>query len=96
MLAHPQGQQNGVTRTFFKLWHKRLRLCLSKFFGGLFPAEKHKKNMRRLSPEFRVGEIKRACPGISQATINRTLAQLRREGAIRCLRSGRDAVWAKG
>jgi len=51
--------------------------------------------VRRLPEEFRVGEVKRACPGISQATINRTLAQLRREGAIRCLRAGRDAVWAK-
>jgi len=51
--------------------------------------------VRRLPPEFRVGEVKRACPGISQATVNRTLAQMRREGAIRCLRAGRDAVWAK-
>jgi Fic family protein len=51
--------------------------------------------VRRLSGEFRVGEVKRACPGISQATINRTLAQMRREGAIRCLHGGRDAVWAK-
>jgi Fic family protein len=52
--------------------------------------------VRRLPPEFKVGEVKRACPGISQATINRTLAQMRREGTIRCLRGGRDAVWAKG
>jgi Fic family protein len=51
--------------------------------------------VRRLPPEFRVGEVKRACPGVSQATINRTLAQLRREGVIRCLRGGRDAVWAR-
>lgn len=51
--------------------------------------------VRRLPAEFRVGEVKRACPGISQATINRTLAQMRREGAIHCLRAGRDAVWAK-
>jgi len=51
--------------------------------------------VNRLPVEFRVGEVKRACPGISQATINRTLAQMRREGAIRCLHSGRDAVWAK-
>jgi Fic family protein len=51
--------------------------------------------IRRLPAEFRVGEIKRACPGISQATINRTLAEMRRKGAIRCLRAGRDAVWAK-
>jgi Fic family protein len=51
--------------------------------------------VKRLPEEFRVGEIKRACPGISQATINRTLAQMRREGTIRCVRGGRDAVWAK-
>ncbi len=51
--------------------------------------------VRRLPEEFRVGEVKRACPGVSQATINRTLAQMRREGAIRCQRGGRDAVWAK-
>jgi Fic family protein len=51
--------------------------------------------IRRLPAEFRVGEVKRACPGVSQATINRTLARMRREGSIRCLRAGRDAVWAK-
>jgi Fic family protein len=49
----------------------------------------------RLPAEFKVGEVKRACPGISQATINRTLAQMRRDGTIRCVRGGRDAVWAK-
>jgi len=51
--------------------------------------------VRRLPTEFRVGDIKRACPGISQPTINRTLAQMRRDRQIRCLSSGRDAVWAK-
>jgi len=51
--------------------------------------------VRRLPAEFRVGEVKRACPGVSQATINRTLAQMRREGVIRCLNAGRDAIWAK-
>ena len=51
--------------------------------------------VNRLPVEFRVGEVKRACPGISQATINRTLAQMRRDRHIRFLSSGRDAVWAK-
>jgi Fic family protein len=51
--------------------------------------------VRRLPTEFRVGDIKRSCPGISQATINRTLAQMRRDRQIRCLTAGRDAIWAK-
>jgi len=51
--------------------------------------------VRRLPEEFTVGEVRRACPGVSQATVNRTLAVMRREGTIKCLRGGRDAVWAK-
>lgn len=52
--------------------------------------------VKRLPEEFQVGEVKRACPGISQATINRTLAAMRKEGRIKCVKGGRDAVWRKG
>lgn len=51
--------------------------------------------VRRLPREFRVADVKRACPGVSQATLNRTLAELRRAGEIECLRGGRDAVWRR-
>ena len=51
--------------------------------------------VRRLPAEFRVADVKRACPGVSLATVNRTLADLRRAGEIKCTKGGRDAVWEK-
>ena len=49
----------------------------------------------RLPREFRYADLERACPGISRPTINRALAALKREGSVRLLRAGRDAVWQK-
>jgi len=106
LLASSQGWHEG-RHTLIPWWEYFLGVMLlgcyrefEKRVGAITVRHGAKREMivdtvRRLSPEFRVGEIKRACPGISQATINRTLAQLRREGAIRCLHGGRDAVWAK-
>jgi Fic family protein len=49
----------------------------------------------RLPHEFRFADVERACPGISRPTMNRALAELRREEKIKCARPGRDAVWVK-
>jgi hypothetical protein len=43
----------------------------------------------------KVGEIIRACPGVSQPTIRRVLDELRLEGQIRCIQKGKDAEWEK-
>lgn len=45
--------------------------------------------------EFKYADVERACPGVSRPTINRALSELRRRGVIRCLVTGRNALWEK-
>jgi Fic family protein len=49
----------------------------------------------RLPGEFQMAALEKACPGVSHATIRRVLAGLKKQGRVRCLRPGRDAVWSK-
>ena len=49
----------------------------------------------RLPARFRYADLARALPAISRPTIARALRELRVEGAIRCVRPGRDAAWEK-
>ena len=49
----------------------------------------------RLPTEFRFADLERACPGVSRPTINRALAEMRREGVLVLAKSGRDATWRK-
>lgn len=54
-----------------------------------------KTAVERAPDQFQVADIRRVCPNVSQATINLVLRQLRQEGAIMCIRAGRDAIWEK-
>jgi len=49
----------------------------------------------RLPNRFRYADLERALPAISRPTIARALRELRTEGAIRCVKPGRDATWEK-
>ena len=49
----------------------------------------------RLSVRFRIRDLQRVCPGVSYPTIQRALADLRREGKLRCLGRGPDAEWER-
>jgi Fic family protein len=49
----------------------------------------------RAAHRFRYADLVRVLPAISQPTIARALRELRREGAIRCVKPGRDAMWEK-
>jgi len=49
----------------------------------------------RLPQRFQIGDIERACLGVSRPTINRALRELREQGKIICVKSGRDAIWEK-
>ena|SRR5436190_2994918 len=51
--------------------------------------------VNRLPSRFRYADLGRALPAISRPTIARALRELRGEGAIRCLKPGRDATWEK-
>lgn len=51
--------------------------------------------INRLPQRFQIGDIERACPGVSRPSINRALRELREAGRIVCIKPGRDAVWEK-
>jgi Fic family protein len=59
-----------------------------------------KRNMirdavNRLPNHFRYADLERALPAVSRPTIARALRELRSEGAVRCVKPGRDATWEK-
>lgn len=49
----------------------------------------------RLPDRFRYADLARTLPAVSRPTIARALRELRVEGAIRCVKPGRDATWEK-
>jgi Fic family protein len=51
--------------------------------------------VNRLPNRFRYADLERALPAISRPTIARALRELRVEGAVRCVKPGRDATWEK-
>lgn len=51
--------------------------------------------VNRLPSRFRYADLERALPAISRPTIARALRELRVEGAVRCIKPGRDAAWEK-
>lgn len=51
--------------------------------------------VNRLPNRFRYADLERALPAISRPTIARALRELRLEGAVRCVKPGRDATWEK-
>jgi Fic family protein len=68
--------------------------------GTLTSAKGAKRQMvqnaiRRLPLRFRMGDVQRACPGVSYPTLKRALADLKSAGKLRCLGKGRDAQWAR-
>lgn len=68
--------------------------------GTLTSARGAKREMvqnaiQRLPAQFKMGDVQRACPGVSHPTLKRALADLKREGRLRCLGKGRDAKWER-
>jgi len=51
--------------------------------------------IERLPERFTIGDLKRVCPGVSYPTLQRALADLRKEKKIRCLGRGPDARWER-
>jgi Fic family protein len=49
----------------------------------------------RLPQQFQIADVQKACPMVSRPTINRVLAHLKQDGRVRCIKSGRDALWEK-
>lgn len=44
---------------------------------------------------FAIADLERACPTVSRATIRRVLGELREQGQVKCLGTGRSARWQK-
>lgn len=51
--------------------------------------------IENLPERFTHADILRAAPGVSRPTIYRVLAAMKREGRVRCLKKGRNAVWRR-
>lgn len=51
--------------------------------------------IERLTERFTIGDLKRACPGVSYPTLQRALADLKKENSVRCLGRGPDAEWER-
>lgn len=51
--------------------------------------------IEQLPEQFTVGEVERACPGVSRATIKLAMKGMRVEGLIEVARGGRHAIWRK-
>lgn len=51
--------------------------------------------IERLPERFTIGDLKRACPGVSYPTLQRALADLKKENRVRCLGRGPDAEWER-
>lgn len=49
----------------------------------------------RMTGRFTIGDMKRVCPGVSYPTLQRALADLKKERKIRCLGRGPDAQWER-
>lgn len=54
-----------------------------------------RRAIEHLPARFSVGDLRRACPGVSYPTLQRALADLRNEKKIRCLGRGPDSQWER-
>ena len=57
--------------------------------------ERVRRTIANLPPRFTIADLRRACPGVSYPTLQRALADLRKEKKIRCLGRGPDAQWQR-
>jgi Fic family protein len=104
--AASQGWHEGA-HTLTAWWEYFVGVMLVKAYGeferrvGVTNARRGAKRdmirdaVNRLPQRFRYADLERVLPAISRPTIARALRELRAEGAVRCVRPGRDAAWEK-
>ncbi|MCP4665295.1 MAG: cell filamentation protein Fic, partial [Deltaproteobacteria bacterium] len=49
----------------------------------------------RLPENFRIQDLRQACPGVSYPTLQRALSDMRKAGGVECLGRGPHAEWRK-
>lgn len=54
-----------------------------------------RRAVERMAGRFTIGDLQRACPGVSYPTLQRALADLKKERKVRCLGRGPDAQWER-
>lgn len=101
-----QGWHEGA-HTLLQWWEYFLGVMLLTAYrefehrtGELTSAHGAKTQMvmaaiQKLPATFRYADLAQVCPNVSRPTIKRVVARLRKEGAVKCIKSGRDAVWEK-
>ena len=53
------------------------------------------REVRVVQGEFTLGELERACPGVSRDMVRRVLRQLQKKGRVACLGRGPSAHWRR-
>jgi len=53
------------------------------------------QSIAKLPRRFKFSDIERISPGVSAATIRRTLGNLKKSKRVRCIKAGKDALWEK-
>jgi Fic family protein len=100
-----QGWHEG-THDIRPWWEYFLGILLNAYrefegrVGILTTAKGAKRQMifdavERMHQNFKYSDIALFCPGVSRPTINRALAELRKNGKIKVIKGGRDATWRK-
>lgn len=106
---HRSGNRWGVGQHDLTPWHQYslgvLVYAYREFeqrVGELDTAPGAKSRAVRLAIEtfspgqtFAVTDLERACPSVSRATIRRVLGELRIQGQVECLGTGRSARWRR-
>lgn len=82
----------GMLTAAYKEFESRVRTITSARGAK---REMVRRAISNLSQRFTIGDLERACPGVSHPTLQRALADLRKERKIKCLGRGPDAQWER-
>ena len=100
---HTRGPKLKLGGELIRNWHRTLIAACKEFeerVGTISSARGAKRELvrgavARLPARFTIGDLARACGGISRRTLVRALQDLRAEGGVRCLGRGPDAEWER-
>lgn len=88
------GYLVGVIDDAYASFERRLSAAASA--GGSKQDRVRHYILEQAGPEFRIGDVRRALPGVSDQTIRIVLAELRDEGRIAASGGGPTARWLRG
>lgn len=106
VLQHGSGQWHHGQHLILPWWRYSLGVLMAAYKEfedrvGMVRASRGAKTawvrneIDNLPDEFGVGELARACPGVSRPMIRVILEALRKEGKLEAMGTGRGAVWRK-